>query len=119
MLSTTAAAAATLAAALSLYALVPYFPEGPGAYAERFMGLEEVEALHGAYGGVRPGLAADGAISYGAAGGGGAAVELSVIHGRHSFEVAGLRLTCWGGDGAVAWRATEDVLGAIIDRRCF
>ena len=100
--------------------LLSYFPGGHEPYAEKFMSLEEVQALYRVYPMAESGLNADGHVSYTAipddwSG----TIELAIYHERHTFDVFGMRLTCWGDGGPPVWSVDEDILHHIESRRCF
>lgn len=115
------AAAILLGASVVLaYFMQNYFLVGYEPYAEAFMDLEEVRALYRAYPMAEPGLNADGRVAYTAIpddwrG----TIELAIYHKRHSFEVTGMRLTCWGDGGPPVWSSEEDILHHIDHKRCF
>lgn len=116
-----AASAAIIVAFFVLaYFMQHYFLVGYEPYAEEFMDLEEVRALYRAYPMAEPGLNSDGRVAYTAIpddwrG----TIELAIYHKRHSFEVTGMRLTCWGDGGPHAWSVEEDILHHIDHKRCF
>lgn len=103
------------------YSFDRYFPEGYEIYADKFMDLEEVQALYREYPMAGPHVNINGRLAYNAAPDDGSGiVELEIWHKRHSFEVTGMTLTCWGREsGPPAWYADEDVLHYIDNRRCF
>ena len=113
-------AALPVAGVVLMYVLLPYFPEGIEPYAEEFKELDEVKALYRAY--PMAVLHADPRIAYLAmSGNGSGTIELLIHHKHHSFEVIGMRLTCWdgGGGGSPVWSVDEDILHHIESRRCF
>lgn len=102
-----------------MYSLNFYFPEGRKLYMEEFMGLEEVQALHGAYPAAGPG-GSSGRVTYAAvADDRSLVVDLEIRHKRHSFEVTGMILSCRGIDGHLVWSVDDDILHHIDRRRCF
>ena len=113
--------ALSVAGVVLMYVLLPYFPEGYEPYAEEFKELDEVKALYRVYPMAEPNVNADGRIAYLATSGNGSgAIDLAIYHKHHSFEVIGMRLTCWdGGGGPPVWSVDEDILHHIESRRCF
>ena len=116
------ALAALLVAGVALmYSTHFYFPWGHGPYAEGFMDLDEVKALYRAYPTAEPDVESGGYVMYTATSEDWSGrIDLVILHKRHTFDVFGMRLTCWdGGGGPPVWSVDEDILHHIESRRCF
>ena len=115
-----ALASLVVAFIVSMYITHFYFPEGHELYAMEFMDLAEVQALYRAYPMTEPDIHSGGYLMYTATSEDWSGrIDLDIYHKRHSFEVIGMRLTCWGDGGPPVWSVDEDILHHIESRRCF
>ena len=103
-----------------MYSTHFYFPWGHEPYAEGFMDLDEVKALYRAYPEVESGVESGGYVMYTAISEDWSGrIDLVIQHKRHTFDVLGMRLACWGDGDTPAWSVEGDILHHIESRRCF